>query len=260
MRSDARGNPQPAQATKTIWLGRMESPSRNLMCRAAGYGVMAATRERWTARNPMSLWNDCLTAGDAPERHVAPHLAQGKARVVVPKAHNAAARIPIIETERLTMRGHRLDDFAECAAMWADADVTRYIGGKPLSAEEVRAKILRYVGHWSLMGFGYWVIEEKVSGRFVGEVGFADFKRIEASFDREPEIGWALAAWAQGIGLATEAVGAAVAWGERHFGTARTVCLIHRDNVASIRLATKCGYREFGRTTYKDQPTMLFRR
>jgi hypothetical protein len=30
--------------------------------------------------------------------------------------------------------------------------------------------------------------------------------------------------------------------------------------VASARVATKCGYLEFGRTTYKDQPTILFRR
>jgi RimJ/RimL family protein N-acetyltransferase len=178
----------------------------------------------------------------------------------VPKAQYPAAGFPIIETERLRMRGHRLDDFAECAAMWADPGVTRYIGGKPFSAEEVWAKILRYVGHWSLMGFGYWVIEERVSGRFVGEVGFADFRRIEPPLHREPEIGWALATWAQGMGFATEAVSAVVAWGEGHFGSARTVCLIHPDNVASARVATKCGYLEFGRTTYKDQPTILFRR
>jgi hypothetical protein len=35
-----------------------------------------------------------------------------------------------------------------------------------------------YIGHWALMGFGYWVIEEKATGEFVGDVGFADFKRF----------------------------------------------------------------------------------
>ena len=97
--------------------------------------------------------------------------------------------------------------------MWCDLDVTRYIGGKPFSREEVWSKILRYAGHWSLLGFGYWVIADRESGRFLGEAGFADFKRqIEPSFTDLPEIGWALASEAQGAGIATEAVGAVAAW------------------------------------------------
>ena len=39
-------------------------------------------------------------------------------------------------------------------------------------------------GLWSLLGFGYWAIEEKAAGGFVGELGFADFKR-----DIEPSLG-----------------------------------------------------------------------
>ena len=171
------------------------------------------------------------------------------------------AQVPTVETARLRLRGHRIEDFHDCAAMWADPAVTRHIGGRPFSAEEVWSKILRYAGLWSLLGFGYWAIEEKASGRFVGEVGFADFKReIEPSFAGAPEIGWALASWAHGVGFATEAVGAAVAWGDGHFGAVRTVCLIGPDNVASIRVAEKCGYLEFERAAYKGQPTILFRR
>jgi RimJ/RimL family protein N-acetyltransferase len=169
--------------------------------------------------------------------------------------------IPAIDTERLAFRGHRLDDFGDCAAMWADPVVTRHIGGRPFSKEEVWTKVLRYAGHWSLMGFGYWVIREKASGRFVGEVGFADFKRqIEPSLEGVPEIGWALAAWAHGKGFATEAVRAAIEWGETHLASRRTVCLIDPDNLASIRVAGKCGYKEYARTTYKDQPTIIFER
>jgi RimJ/RimL family protein N-acetyltransferase len=177
------------------------------------------------------------------------------------EAHTTTGGVPVIESQRLIMRGHRRNNFADCVMMWADPRVTRYIGGKPLAAEEVWARILRYAGLWSLLGFGYWVIVDKVSGRFVGEVGFADFKRsIEPPFGTAPEIGWALAPWAHGAGLATEAVRAAVAWGDGNLGPVRTVCLIQPDNIASIRVAEKCGYREFQRTTYKDRPTMLFQR
>jgi len=123
----------------------------------------------------------------------------------MPVPHIPTTAIPPIDTERLTLRGHGLEDFTESAAMWADPEVTRHIGGKPFSAEEVWTRLLRYVG----------------------EVGFADYKRnIEPSLGGVPEIGWALASWARGKGFATEAVRAAVAWGAVHFGSARTVCLI----------------------------------
>jgi RimJ/RimL family protein N-acetyltransferase len=88
-----------------------------------------------------------------------------------------ALDIPILETGRLTLRGHRLQDFPASAAMWADPNVTRHIMGKPCSEEESWSRMLRYLGHWSLAGYGYWLVEEKATGRFVGEVGFADYKR-----------------------------------------------------------------------------------
>jgi RimJ/RimL family protein N-acetyltransferase len=177
------------------------------------------------------------------------------------KIARPAIDIPVIETPRLTLRGHRFDDFSDCAAMWADPTVTRHIGGKPFSEEETWARFLRYAGHWLLLGFGYWAIEEKFTGSFVGELGFADYKReIEPSLQGLPELGWALAATAQGKGYATEAVRAALTWGEAHFASARTVCIIHPENLASIRVAEKCGYREFQRTTYKGRTTIIFDR
>jgi RimJ/RimL family protein N-acetyltransferase len=173
----------------------------------------------------------------------------------------SAMKVPVIETERLRLRGHRLDDFRDCAAMWADPIVTRHIGGKPFSEEEVWARLLRYVGHWEWMGFGYWALEEKDTGDFLGELGFADYKRdMEPPLKSVPELGWALASRVHGKGYATEAVRAAVFWGQGHFGRARTVCLIHPENLASIRVAEKCGYKEFQRTTYKGHPTIVFAR
>ena len=57
-----------------------------------------------------------------------------------------------------------------------------------------------------------------------------------------------------------EAVRAAVAWGERHLGSARTVCLIHPENLRSVHVAEKCGYKELERTIYKGQPALIFER
>jgi RimJ/RimL family protein N-acetyltransferase len=164
--------------------------------------------------------------------------------------------VPVLETERLKLRGHGLDDFPASAAMWADPIVTRHFG-KSFTEEEAWTRFLRYAGHWSLLGFGYWVVEDKATSHFAGEVGFADYKRSIEPPLNAPEIGWVLASQFHGRGYATEAVRAAVAWGDRHF-TSGTTCIVHPENLASIRVAEKCGYRELRRTMYKEHPAAVF--
>lgn len=169
---------------------------------------------------------------------------------------------PTLETERLILRAHAPADLDDCVAMWADPDVVRQIGGgRPSTAEETWARLLRNVGLWPMTGLGYWVIRERDTDRFVGEAGFGDFKRdLTPSLAGAPEAGWALATWAHGRGFATEAMRAVLAWGDAHLSAPRTVCMITPGNAASIRLAEKCGYREFARTTYKETDVTLFER
>jgi RimJ/RimL family protein N-acetyltransferase len=38
------------------------------------------------------------------------------------------------------------------------------------------------------------------------------------------------------------------------------VCIIDEGNAASMRVAAKCGFREWTRATYKGTPTLLFER
>jgi RimJ/RimL family protein N-acetyltransferase len=171
-----------------------------------------------------------------------------------------AAVTPVLSTARLRLRGQRRDDFEDCAAMWADERVTRFIGGKPSTREQCWARLLRYIGHWALMGFGYWVVEEKASGRFMGEIGFANYRRdIDPPLGDDPEMGWVLAPSAFGKGFASEATAAAVAWMDGEFRARRTVCMIDPLNTASLRLAEKRGFREFTRTR-AEKPVVLFER
>ena len=168
---------------------------------------------------------------------------------------------PALDAARLTMRPHAAGDVAECAAMWGDPDVTRHIGGRPFAPEEVWSRVLRYAGLWTLLGYGYWVLRERETGRFVGEVGLADFRReLHPPVDGAPELGWALARWAHGRGFATEAVRAALAWGDAHLRPARYTCLITPANAPSIRVAVKCGFREARSATYKGAETLVFER
>ena len=169
--------------------------------------------------------------------------------------------IPVIETERLRLRGHRIDDFDALAAMWGDPVVARFIGGKPSTREEAWSRLMRYTGHWSLLGFGYWAVEDRSDGRYVGDIGFADFKRdIEPSMEGLPEMGWALSPSVHGRGYATEAVAAALAWADAGFDSIPTACIIDPQNLASIGVARKNGYLELARTTYKGEPSIMYRR
>ena len=111
------------------------------------------------------------------------------------------------------------------------------------------------------MGYGFWAVEEKGTGRFLGEVGFADFKRnIAPTLDGMPEIGWVLAPYAHGRGIATEAVGAALAWADGHLDADHTACLIAPANEASRRVAEKQDYEMFANTVFRDSPTLILRR
>jgi RimJ/RimL family protein N-acetyltransferase len=111
------------------------------------------------------------------------------------------------------------------------------------------------------MGFGGWVIEDKRTGAFIGECGFADFRRdIDRSMRGDPEIGWVLAPHAQRKGYAIEAIRAAVRWGDLHLPSHRTVCLVDRNNSPSIRVAQRAGYAEFRRLIFRHTPVICFER
>lgn len=167
--------------------------------------------------------------------------------------------VPVIETPRLILRGHRLTDFDDSLAMWSDPDVARHINGTPLGREDVWARLLRYIGHWAIADYGIWHIRERATDRFVGEAGLADFRRdLPQWFDGAPEAAWILAPSAQGNGYATEAMSAVLAWAEA--AHPRTVCIINPGNQPSLRVAGKLGYRELARVDYRGTAVIAFER
>ena len=169
--------------------------------------------------------------------------------------------VPDIETNRLILRAHRLDDFPALAAMWGDPAVARFIGGRPLTRKECWARLLRYAGHWELLGFGFWAVQWKDDARLIGDVGFANWERdISPSLDGLPEAGWVFSTEAHGRGIATEAVNAALTWMHEHVDVKPTVCIIGPENAASIRLAQKVGYQEHCRSVFRGSEVIQFRR
>ncbi|GAA5436223.1 GNAT family N-acetyltransferase [Deinococcus aquaticus] len=171
---------------------------------------------------------------------------------------------PILTTPRLLLRPHRMDDLAACVELWQDPVVTRYTSGRPLARQDVWTRLLRHPGHWALLGFGYWVVEERTSGRFVGEVGLGRFKRDlladHPELDAIPEAGWVTLPWAHGRGYAGEALLAVMAWRDMNLPVSETFCIISPENAASLRLAARVGFKVTGEAGGPDDRVLLLTR
>ena len=169
--------------------------------------------------------------------------------------------VTTIETERLVLRPYRRDDFNTYSALFANPEVTRFIGGVPFSREQAWTRFLRQVGMWHYFGFGFFALQERETGQFIGEAGFHDLHRvISPSLEGTMETGWALSPLSHGRGLATEAVSAALAWGDQHFPSLKKTCIIDIANLASLRVAAKLQFKETRRTVYHGAQVILMER
>lgn len=166
-----------------------------------------------------------------------------------------------LETERLILRAFTIEDFDDYFAMSSDPDNFLHSDRGPQTSDEAWTRLLRHVGHWALLRYGLFAIEEKGSGRFVGEAGLSDFRRqLGPEFDDVPEASWSVASWAQGRGYATEAAQAALDWIEKERAAHRTVCLIHAENAPSVTVARKLGYSVFEERSYRGYRALLLER
>lgn len=104
-------------------------------------------------------------------------------------------------------------------------------------------------------------MRETDTGRFVGQVGFTDYRRdITPALGDAPECGWVLASWGHGRGYAGEAVGTILAWADEALDADRSVCFIEQGHVASIRVARRVGYTDYAPGEYKGVTVTLFER
>jgi RimJ/RimL family protein N-acetyltransferase len=185
----------------------------------------------------------------------------GPALSSTPPPPNNRSELPEIETPRLRLRVYRPDDLPAVAAIMSRPETFLYSERGPMNADEAWARLLRHYGHWSLFGYGLFAVEEKRTGSLIGEVGFADFKRgFGRDFDSFPEASWTLAPHVWGRAYAWEAATAAHDWLMTRRQDDETVCMIHRGNARSIRLAARLGYRPYAERRYCGYDAWLFRR
>jgi RimJ/RimL family protein N-acetyltransferase len=160
--------------------------------------------------------------------------------------------VPRVETKRLVLRGWRPEDFEAYAAITADPEVTRYLGGV-LGAAQSWRQLALHAGHWSLRGYGNWAVERREDGVLLGRAGLWCPEGWPGL-----EVGWLLARPAWGQGYATEAARAATDWAWSALPAERLISVIHPENDRSIRLAERLGMRRLRDEILNGQRVEIF--
>jgi RimJ/RimL family protein N-acetyltransferase len=140
-----------------------------------------------------------------------------------------------IETDRLLLRHWRENDFAQYAKYYSDETNAKYVGGQK-NADEAWRNLAMQIGHWHMKGFGYWAVDEKTTGDFVGCVGL-----WQSSGWPELELGYWLLNEFQGKGYAFEAALKCKEHAKLVLGAKSLVSYIDPNNLASTKVAEKLG-------------------
>ena len=145
--------------------------------------------------------------------------------------------IPVLETERLILRGPEAGDFEPLAAFLADPVRSAGFGG-PSSRDQSWRWFATSLGHWLLRGYGFWTVVERASGQVCGICGLWYPEGWP-----EPELGWVLFADAEGRGIAAEAARRVRAHAYDTLGFTTLTSNIVPGNARSIALAERLGAR-----------------
>ena len=144
-----------------------------------------------------------------------------------------------IGTERLILRGWRESDLEPWAAMNADPEVRRYLGPL-LTPGQAEAWVLNFQDDLDRRGFGFWAVEVRASGEFVGFTGLGILDD-EMPVDGSVEVAWRLARTAWGHGYATEAALAVMEYGFGPLGLSEIVAVAMAENVRSRAVMERIG-------------------
>lgn len=155
-----------------------------------------------------------------------------------------AADIPVLKTERLTLRCPEARDLEAYARFFADPDASRFYGG-PLLRHEAWARLAEDIGHFVLKGFGRFVVTR--NGDTVGGCGILDVDGWPGH-----ELTWWLLPEARGQGIAQEASRRVLDWARDHLGRDIVETHFRDENAAARRLTETLGGRKLRRETFPD--------
>ena len=153
------------------------------------------------------------------------------------------ARLPVLETERLTLRKMRMSDGPDVYRYACDPEVARHVLWEAHRSLWETRSYIRYLLYQYRNGEpGSWAIVLKETGKVVGTIGYMGYSRDNSTV----EVGYSLARAHWGKGLMTEALTAVIAETFRTLKLHRIEAMHFTDNPASGRVMAKCGMQHEG--------------
>lgn len=154
----------------------------------------------------------------------------------------------IIETSRLILREYTLDDLDGLYAIISDAETMKHYPS-PYDRNGAARWIKWSIDNYQKCGFGWWAVELKETGEFIGDCGITI---QDINGEMLPEIGYHLSKnhWRKGYGK--EAAAAARDWFFENTEFDAVYSYMTTGNVASYSLAAAIGMKRIAEFTDSD--------
>jgi ribosomal-protein-alanine N-acetyltransferase len=147
----------------------------------------------------------------------------------------------ILTTERLLLRRLLPGDLDALFALYRDPEMRRFYPEGTLTYEETKEELEWFLnGHPHHPELGLWATILKETGEFIGRCGLLPWT---IDNEGEVEVAYMIDKSHWGKGLGSEAAQGILEYGFGTLGLSRLICLIDRDNQASIRVAEKIGMK-----------------
>ncbi|MDI5981478.1 GNAT family N-acetyltransferase [Amycolatopsis magusensis] len=149
--------------------------------------------------------------------------------------------VPVLSTERLTLRGLTREDTDAVLRVFADPEMSRFFQADFSDPARCREMIDRRLSYDGPPELGHWVLEQD------GEViGLAHLRPSWELPGNVTELGYFIEPRHGGKGLATEAAARLLDYGLVELGVPAVWALIRDANVSSVKLAQRLGFLDVG--------------
>ena len=161
----------------------------------------------------------------------------------------------ILHTTRLRLEPMDDSHFDGLFAMNSNAEVMRYITGKPDTPADTQSMIDRVKARWKEYGFSWWSFFDKDSGQLIGAGCIQHLGRDPAN---PLETGWRLRRDCWGKGYASEAAEAMAAFAFDTLQAPLLCAVCHPDNKGSSHVMKKLGMQLKGIEHWYDMDTEVY--
>lgn len=146
--------------------------------------------------------------------------------------------MPILETERLTLRPMLAGDFDALHLIFTDTNVMAAFDHAPFTREQMERWLQRNLDHQEEFGYGLFSVLLKDTGELVGDCGL---EHMEVDGVNIAELGYDFRSDVWNKGYATEAAMAVRDYAFDVLHLPQVISLIRAGNQASRRVAEKIG-------------------